>query len=620
MKRIFYIFLIATMSLSSVTACSSSNGEVSYISVQANEIYKGTVSEIGSDYITISTDSGNAKISYTEDTEFVGFGRMGKGQRPMGGNPEEMSNGEEAGTPPERPEGNGEEVGTPPERPEGNGEETGTPPERPEGNGEEMGNPPEDMVKGTFEDVSINDEVEILVDENGVATTVTLLGREMAGMGGMSQAPTEYNSVNEYSSDTDVSGETISSIGKDENGVLVATEDVKVNLDNVNMSRVSEDSTGGDNASFYGVGANALVTAGVLNIANSVITTDSAGGTGVFSYGNGTAYVSDTTIKTSKDTSGGIHVAGGGTLYAWDLDVETNGESSASIRSDRGSGKMVVDGGTYTSNGVGSPAVYSTADITIHNAQLNATGSEAICIEGLNTIRLFDCNLTGNMKDLEQNDCTWNVILYQSMSGDSQIGNSTFEMVGGSLTAKNGGMFYTTNTESTFVLSDVDIVNASDSEFLLKCTGNINERGWGKSGDNGADCHFTAIKQTLEGDVLWDSISQLDFYLTDESKLTGSVYQDETAVVNVGNGYANMYIDKDSTWVVSGDSTLTSLYCEGEVVDSEGNIVSIVGTDGTVYVKGNSNYTVTVSSYSQSVDLKDASTLDSWESYKVEKA
>ena len=287
MKRIFYIFLIATMSLSSVTACSSSNGEVSYISVQANEIYEGTVSEIGSDYITISTDSGNSKISYTEDTEFVGFGRMVKGQRPMGGNPEEMSNGEEAGTPPERPEGNGEE----------------------------MGNQPEDMAKGTFEDVSINDEVEILVDENGVATTVTLLGREMSGMGGMSQAPTEYNSVNEYSSDTDVSGETISSTGKDENGVLVATEDVKVNLDNVNMSRVSEDSTGGDNASFYGVGANALVTAGVLNIANSVITTDSAGGTGVFSYGNGTAYVSDTTIKTSKDTSGGIHVAGGGTLY-----------------------------------------------------------------------------------------------------------------------------------------------------------------------------------------------------------------------------------------------------------------------------------------------------------------
>lgn len=173
---------------------------------------------------------------------------------------------------------------------------------------------------------------------------------------------------------------------------------------------------------------------------------------------------------------------GGGTLYAWDLSVVTEGESAAAIRSDRGSGTMVVDGGNYTSNGTGSPAVYSTADITIHNAALSATGSEAICIEGLNTIRLFDCDLSGNMSDLEQNDCTWNVILYQSMSGDSEVGNSTFEMVGGSLTAENGGMFYTTNTESTFVLSGVDITNAADSEFLLRCTGNGNDRGWGTTG------------------------------------------------------------------------------------------------------------------------------------------
>ena len=69
---------------------------------------------------------------------------------------------------------------------------------------------------------------------------------------------------------------------------------------------------------------------------------------------------------------------------------------------------MVVDGGTYTSNGVGSPAIYSTADIAVNNAVLTANGSEAICIEGLNSIHLFDSDLTGNMSDLEQNDCTWN--------------------------------------------------------------------------------------------------------------------------------------------------------------------------------------------------------------------
>ena len=92
------------------------------------------------------------------------------------------------------------------------------------------------------------------------------------------------------------------------------------------------------------------------------------------------------------------------TLYGWDLDVETNGESSAAIRSDRGGGTMVLDGGNYVSNGVGSPAIYSTADIAVSNASLTANGSEAVCIEGLNSIHLYDCDLTGNMSDLDQND------------------------------------------------------------------------------------------------------------------------------------------------------------------------------------------------------------------------
>ena len=254
----------------------------------------------------------------------------------------------------------------------------------------------------------------------------------------------------------------------------------------------------------------------------------------------------------------------------------------------------------------------------MHDADLTANGSEAICIEGLNTIRLFDCDLTGNMSDLEQNDCTWNVILYQSMSGDSEVGNSTFEMSGGTLTAKNGGMFYTTNTESTFVLSNVNIVNADDSEFLLKCTGNSNQRGWGTAGANGADSHFTAIEQTMEGDVSWDSISKLDFYLTQGSTWTGAMIQDESNTGAGGDGYGSVYIDADSTWIVTGDSTVSALSCAGTMKDSEGNTVSVVGTDGTVYVEGTSAYAVTVDSYSDSGDVSGASALDAWESFEVE--
>lgn len=280
---------------------------------------------------------------------------------------------------------------------------------------------------------------------------------------------------------------------------------------------------------------------------------------------------------------------------------------------------MVVDGGSYTSNGNGSPAIYSTADIAVNNALLTANGSEAICIEGLNSIHLFDSDLTGNMSDLDQNDCTWNVILYQSMSGDSEVGNSTFEMNGGTLTAQNGGMFYTTNTESTFTLSNVEITYAEDSEFFLKCTGNSNARGWGQSGANGADCLFTAASQAMEGDIIWDSISFLDFYMTDGSVLKGAVINDESNAGEGGEGYCNLSIGEDSTWTVTGDSILSSLSCQGTIVDENGSTVTIQGTDGTIYVEGESSYAITVDSYQDTADLSGASGVTSWEDYEIEK-
>ena len=456
------------------------------------------------------------------------------------------------------------------------------------------------------------DETEISITDN---TEITR--QSMGAPGGQQGAPDSYDAANEYTGDAESDGESFVSTGTDENAVLVDSG-AKVTIKNAQISRQSSDSTGGDNSSFYGIGAAVLAKDGTANVSGSEITTDAAGAAGVFAYGDGTAYVSDTTITTQQDTSGGIHVAGGGTLYAWNVNAETSGESSAAIRSDRGGGTIVADGGTYTSNGVGSPAIYSTADIAVSDAQLTANGSEAVCIEGLNSIHLFNSDLTGNMADDEQNDCTWNVILYQSMSGDSEVGNSTFEMEGGSLTAKNGGMFYTTNTESTFLLSGVDIAYADDSEFFLRCTGNENRRGWGSVGSNGADCLFTAKEQEMQGDVVWDSVSDLDFYMTGGSTLTGAVVDDESCAGEGGDGVCNFYISDDSTWVVTGDSTLTDLQCAGTITDENGNTVSIVGTDGTVYVDGDSEWTVTVESYEDTADLSGAAASTTWNDYAVD--
>ncbi len=463
-------------------------------------------------------------------------------------------------------------------------------------------------------DIKEGDNLTIKVDEDGNITSVVV--GEVSG--DSAQAVTDYTALKEFTEDSQVSGESYDSTGTDENAILVSSG-AKVTFDNIEASRTSEDSTGGDNSSFYGVGAALLTTDGTSYVKGGNFTTDANGGAGLFAYGDGVVYASDATIKTSADTSGGIHAAGGGTLYAWDLDVTTAGNSSAAIRSDRGGGTMVVDGGSYTSTGTGSPAVYTTADISISDATLTAENSEGVCLEGKNSLRLYNCDLTGNMSDDDQNDCTWNVILYQSMSGDSEEGEGNFQMTGGSLTAKNGGQFYTTNTQSTFYLSDVDISNASDSEFFLRCTGNNNQRGWGSSGSNGADCNFTASSQTMEGDVIYDSISNLDFYLTNGSLITGAFVDDETYAGDGGDGSANLYIDADSTWIVTGDSSLTNLQSEGTIQDADGKTVTIKGTDGTVYVKGDSQYTVTVEKYNKTADLSGAATGDSFSDHSVEK-
>ena len=443
-------------------------------------------------------------------------------------------------------------------------------------------------------------------------------GPGAGGPGGQSQGVDSYDAVNDCTEDTTFDGEDIESSGTDENAILVENG-ANVSIKDSKILRDSSDSTGGDNSSFYGVGAAVLATDGTASVSGSTITTDAKGGAGLFAYGDGTVYVADSTITTQQDTSGGIHAAGGGTLYAWDLNVTTNGESSAAIRSDRGGGTMVVDGGTYTSNGVGSPAVYCTADIAIHHADLTANGSEAVCIEGLNSLHLFDCNLSGNMSDDEQNDCTWGVIVYQSMSGDSEVGNSTFQMTGGTLVTGNGGLLYTTNTECTITLDGVDITYAPDSEFFLRCTGNDNARGWGTTGTNGSDCLFTGINQDMEGDVVWDSISDLDFYMTDNSTLTGAFVDDETYAGEGGDGYCNVTIDAGSTWIVTGDSTLTSLSNEGTIVDENGDPVTIQGSDDTVYEDGNSEYTITVDSYETTADTSGATASSSWSDYAADR-
>lgn len=120
----------------------------------------------------------------------------------------------------------------------------------------------------------------------------------------------------------------------------------------------------------------------------------------------------------------------------------TQGDNANTITEDG-----TYTGTTYTSTGDDENALrVDGATVTIKNATLTANNSEALVIEGQNSIALENCDVTGNMSDTK-----------------------------------------------------------------------------GSSGSNGAQVEFTADSQTINGDIIVDNISTLDFSLTNGIVLNGTI-------------------------------------------------------------------------------------------------
>ena len=405
------------------------------------------------------------------------------------------------------------------------------------------------------------------------------------GGGGMSSADIDYTGATTITSADSQDGETYSSSTADESALLISTSE-EVTISNPTVSKTG-DSDGGDNCNFYGLNAAVLVKDGsTTTITGGTITSDADGANGVFSYGgnggqNGsggdgtTVYISDTEITTTGNGSGGIMTTGGGITNAKNLTVTTSGQSSAAIRTDRGGGTVVVDGGTYTTNGLGSPSIYSTADITVSNATLVSNLSEAVCIEGMNSIKLTDCDMTANNTQMNGNATFLDsIMIYQSMSGDADSGTSTFDMESGSLTSKNGHVFHVTNTNAVINLSSVKIINEDSDNILLS----VCDDGW-SGADNIATVNATS--QTLEGTILVGSNSTLTLNLSDGSDFTGSISGEITNAkgdtVSTEVGEVNVSIDDSSTWTLTADTYISSF---------EGDVSNIISNGYTLYVNG----------------------------------
>ena len=422
------------------------------------------------------------------------------GQRGQGG-----QNGQMPPAMPGQQDQNGQNQMTPPDMPDGQNVER---PELPDGQNGERPELPEGQNGG----------------RPGMPGGMNGMPGGMGGPGGPGgeSAPTEYSAANTLTESS--AGASYASNADSENAVLVSQGNVTLSGAAVSKTGSSSDNS----ADFYGINAAVLATSGsTLTIEDADITSDGGHANGVFSYGSGTTVnVSDTTITTSGNCSGGLMTTGGAALNATNVTVATSGNSSAAIRSDRGGGTVTVTGGSYDTTGVGSPAIYSTADITVSDATLSATASEAVVIEGGNTVTLNNVEITGSNTKLNgQSTVNTNVLIYQSMSGDASEGASSFTMTDGAMTAETGAMFHVTNTTTTINLENVEFTYAADSNVFLSASAD----SWGRSGSNGGQVTLNLTSQDITGAILSDSVSSV-----------------------------TLNLDAGSTWTLTGDSYVTA--------------------------------------------------------------
>lgn len=570
-KKYIALMITFTLAVSILVGCSGSAADTNAANKNtldfSSSTIHGTVAAIDDNKITLSLTDG-----------------MNTGRIPNDSNPSESA--------PDLPE---QAVGendsqTPPEQPnEENGSQTL--PEPPSGKDDSQ-TPPGPRVNDTttftliindesvLQDISLSDITEgsilsITFDSNNTITAVTQenISNQNGGNAPDQATANTGSSAVTIDKDTEESDISYSSENKDENALRIEGA-ISYNGNSLTIQKDGADTSDTESSDFYGLNAGVLSLDGAdTTITDSTITTDAKGANGLFAYGSNThVTVSDTSITTSSDNSGGIDVTGGASIEASNLNIETGGNSSAAIRSDRGGGTLNISQGTYTTNGTGSPAVYSTADITVSDAVLTANASEGVVIEGKNSITLENCEVTGNMQGTYQGDENENlhtIMIYQSMSGDADEGEGTLTVNGGSITGRNGDLIYTTNTSSVLNLNNVALTLSND--VLLRVTGNDSSRGWGEAGNNGADMSLFATNQILNGNIIVDEISTLTLTISENSSFEGSINAKQEG------GKIMVNLDDTSTWKLTADSYITSFEGSFDKIDSNGYTLYIDG-------------------------------------------
>ena len=383
----------------------------------------------------------------------------------------------------------------------------------------------------------------------------------------------------------------------DENAVLVENAGILKLADSL-INKTGDTQTTGDDADFYGVNSAVLVNSdGQAEITNVEIETNSKGSNGIFvtngassgnsaqggapdaggqapdsqgssesASGSAEATIKNVKITTHSDKSRGLDATYAGKITAENVIINTDGQSCAALATDRGEGEVSVTNseintGVSKQSGRGSPLIYSTGEITVENTKGTAYVSQIACIEGKNSISLSNCDLTGygegNRQDGSEYVDLGGVFIYQSMSGDADVGTSTFNATTSNLKISEDSsvyseapMFHITNTACVINLENTAL--SFGSNIFLEASG---QNQWGTTGSNGGSVELNTNNEDINGNVIVDSISSLTWNMQN-TKFSGAINS---------TGTTDVVIDSGSTWTLTGDSNVSSLELNGNI-------------------------------------------------------
>jgi hypothetical protein len=372
-----------------------------------------------------------------------------------------------------------------------------------------------------------------------------------------------------------------------------------------------DSSSNGTNAAVLAYGTVATVSTG----STITITDDGAGDpgsistfndytNGVFASMGGTVNISDAVINTYGNSAHALEATNEGSLILANVVANTSGTNSSVLVAGVGGGNVTSASGTYTSTGYRSSGIRAAgtgSSVALSGDIVSAQNASAVVVEGGNSVAITGgATLSSALGD------DHGIFLYEGNSGDAAAGPSTFTMTNGSITytcdatdsssnpcptglASNdqnspATLFSVANTTATITLTDVTVTNTTPTDAnangTLLTAAALNS---GTTGSNGGVANFNAIGEALTGDIIVDAISTVNLSLAADtatpavpSTLTGTING-----ANVSGATVNLTLDATSTWVVTGNSYLTTLNNAGS-----GNITCFSTGNCLVYVNG----------------------------------